>query len=62
MTTKKNTKTQATIAALANEAERCLDELRTLPQTRKYAARRAMTQRRYADIGAEMRRAIENQR
>jgi len=56
-----STKTAGTwkkIDELTAEAERCLAELRTLPRTRKYAARRAQTQRLYVRIGEEMRQAL----
>jgi len=57
-TTKNNAKTTKTIETLVAETERCLNELRTTPRTRKYAARRAMLQRQYADLGEAMRQAI----
>ena len=51
-TTKNNAQT---INSLMDAAERCLAELRTLPRGRRYAARRAMTQRLYADLGDQIR-------
>ena len=36
-------------------AAACLAELRTLPRSRRYAARRSMTQRVYADMGDQIR-------
>ena len=51
-TTKNNAKT---INDLTAAVERCLAELRTLPRGRRYAARRAMTQRLYADLGDQIR-------
>ena len=56
MNAKKNAATQMT--RLAAEVERCLAELKTMPRTRKYTARRAMLQTRYADLGREMRTVV----
>ena len=54
MTTTKNTKTQ-TLNDLTDAVERCLAELRTMPRGKRYAARRALLQRRYADLGEQIR-------
>lgn len=52
------TNDKATYAALARDIEKCLEELRKLPRTRRYAARRAMLQRLYADLGLQMRSEV----
>lgn len=59
--TTKNAKTMDTwkkIDELTTEVERHMAELRTLPRTRRYAARRAQTQRRCVELGEEMRRLL----
>ncbi len=56
--TRKTATTWKKIDELAAEAERCLSELRTLPRRKKYAARRAYTQRRYAELGMEIRQLL----
>ncbi len=53
MTTQKNS--AKTISDLMAAAERCLAELRTTPRGKRYAARRAMLQRQYADLGDQIR-------
>lgn len=55
---KTNRTTKTTLDELTAEADRCLAELRTLPRGRRYAARRAMTQRRYADLGSQIRNTL----
>jgi predicted aminopeptidase len=56
MMTKANAKT--TYAGLTRDIEKCLEELRKLPRTRRYVARRAMLQRLYADLGLQLRSLV----
>jgi len=54
----KDVRTETIADDLEAAYERCLAELRAMPTTKRYAARRRAVQERAAAIGAEMRKIL----
>jgi hypothetical protein len=49
---------QTKVDALSQRIEQCLAELRAMPQTKRFGARRRFVQMRYCELGRDLRQAM----